>query len=87
MASVADAILRGDTDKTLLASGEAYLRAAMDAIADGNHERLAVIPFNAGFQWVIAPPPEKKAPTAVRADDAPTLQRPPDAPTLQKPPQ
>jgi hypothetical protein len=87
LASVADAILRGDTDKTFVASGEAYLGASMDAIAEGNHERLAVIHFDSGFQWVIAPPPETQTQKAERPEGAPTLERPPDAPTLQKPPQ
>jgi len=87
LASVADAILRGDIDKTLAASGAAYLRAALAAIAAGSRQQLAVIHFQTGFEWIIAPPRENKPPEKTgRPEGAPTLERPPDAPTLQKPP-
>jgi len=90
MAAVADSILRGDLDKTFLASGLSYLRAALDAIAQGNREQLAVINFETGFGWVIAPPkppkpPAEKTEKEDEGEQRPSLQRPPDAPTLQKP--
>jgi hypothetical protein len=87
LASVADAILRGDTDKGMAASGAAYLRAALNAIADGNREQLALIHFDTGFEWIIAPPPDTRPQKTNRPDDAPSLERPPGAPSLLKPPQ
>ncbi len=87
MAAVADSILRGDLDKILLAAGLPYLRAALDVIAQGNRKQLAVINFESGFEWVIAPPKEPKPPAEKMAngEQAPSLERPADAPTLQKP--
>jgi hypothetical protein len=90
MAAVADSILRGDLDKTFLASGLPYLRAALEAIAQGNREQLAVINFETGFEWIIAPPkapkpPAEKAEKEDQGEQRPSLQRPADAPTLQKP--
>jgi hypothetical protein len=90
MAAVADSILRGDLDKTFLASGLPYLRAALEAIAQGNREQLAVINFETGFEWIIAPPkppkpPAEKAEKEDEGEQRPSLQRPADAPTLQKP--
>ncbi|MGC1687575.1 MAG: hypothetical protein WA734_18255 [Candidatus Acidiferrales bacterium] len=87
MAAVADSILRGDLDKIFVAAGEPYMRAALDAIAQGNHQQLAVISFENGFAWVIAPPKPLKPPAekSDQDDQRPSLQRPADAPTLQKP--
>ncbi|MFZ0036611.1 MAG: hypothetical protein WAK91_04260 [Candidatus Acidiferrales bacterium] len=87
MAAVADSILRGDLDKILVAAGEPYLRAAIDAIAQGNHEQIGVINFETGFEWIVAPPKEPKPPAdkADQGDKPPSLERPADAPTLLKP--
>jgi len=87
MAGVVDSILRGDLEKSFVASGVPYFKAATDAIAPGSRKQIAVLGLESGFSWVVAPPREAKPRTENAADGqaAPTSQRPADAPTLQKP--
>jgi hypothetical protein len=85
MGWVADSILHGEIDKRTSDSGLPYMRAALNALAEGRRMQLAVIRPDTGFAWVLAPQPEPKLPgeEKVRPADAPTLERPADAPTLQ----
>lgn len=79
MASVADRLLQGQSNKASLADATQFLRAALDAIAPpGARETMASISEEDGFSWILAPPTEPKSPV-VHSD------RPADAPTLLPP--
>ncbi|MFZ0736700.1 MAG: hypothetical protein WCA98_07270 [Candidatus Acidiferrales bacterium] len=88
MGSVAGSIVHGEINKQTSDIGIPFMRAALDAIAAGNREQLAVIHPETGFQWILAPPPEPKMPgeKEEKTEAAPSLERPAGAPTLQKPP-
>jgi hypothetical protein len=78
MSEVADRFLAGDSSKILAADATQYLRAALDAIAPPKaRETVATIGIEAGFKWVLAPPPEPKKPGQQN--------RPSGAPSLIKP--
>jgi hypothetical protein len=79
MAEVAGHLLAGDSGKVLPADATQFLRAALDAIAPPNtRETMAIISEEAGFSWILAPPPEQPLPGVRPA-------RPPDAPSLLHP--
>jgi hypothetical protein len=80
MREVADRLLAGESGKILAADATQFLRAAFAAIAPpSQHEAMAVISEEKGFDWILAPPPEPKKPGQEK-------QREPGAPTLMKPP-
>lgn len=78
-AEAAEALLNGQSGKVLAASATPFLQAALPAIAPP-HARytLAIIRLAAGFDYIVAPPPEPKKPGEQK-------QRPPGAPSLIKP--
>jgi len=79
MAQVAAQLLQGDTTKMSVADATQFLRAALDALSPhGARQTLAIIRREAGFDWILPPPPEP-----VRPELQPD--RPPGAPTLRKP--
>jgi hypothetical protein len=79
MGEVARRMLEGDSAKILSADAIQFLRAAMAAIAPPNaRQTMAIIGFETGFDWILAPPPEPKRPGKEK-------ERPPGAPTLLKP--
>ena len=85
MAQVADAFLRGESNKVLVGDATQFLRAALDAIVPPNaRETMAVVAEQTGFAWILPPPPPPKAPATQTQYQAP---RPPGAPSLFHPPQ
>jgi hypothetical protein len=79
LTDVASRILQGQSPKILGVDAIQFLRAALDAIAPPNaRETMAVIREEEGFQWILPPPAEPKAPKA----SGPQPDRPPDAPSL-----
>lgn len=80
MAEVARRLLQGESVKILSADAVQFLRAALAAIAPPNaRQTMAIIGFETGFDWILAPPPEPKRPSKEK-------ERPPGAPTLLQPP-
>jgi hypothetical protein len=80
MAEAARRLLDGDSAKIQSADAVPFLRAAVAAISPPNaRQTMAVIRFEAGFEWILAPAPEPKRPGQEK-------ERPPGAPTLLKPP-
>jgi hypothetical protein len=80
MATLANRLLEGESNKISAADATQFLRAALDAIAPPNaRETMASITEDNGFTWILAPPPEPKAATSLN-------ERPADAPTLTGPP-
>jgi hypothetical protein len=78
MADIASRFLAGDSNKIPLGDATQFLGATLDTIKPANaRETVAIIRQDSGFQWILAPPPEPKKPSA-----AVQAQRPADAPTL-----
>jgi len=79
MGEVARRLLEGESAKVLSTDAVQFLRAALGAVAPPNaRETLAIIGFETGFDWILAPPSEPKRPGKEK-------ERPPGAPTLLKP--
>ncbi len=77
MADTANKFLTGDSMKIMPADATQFLRAALNAITPGNvPETVAIIRPESGFDWILAPPPEPKAPKGTRPPGAPTLANP-----------
>jgi hypothetical protein len=82
MASVARAIVNGETNKVKNSEAAQFFRAALDATSPANAQQsiAMMIEQEAGFKWVVAPPVEPQAPAA-------QTNRPPGAPSLRHPSQ
>jgi hypothetical protein len=79
MGEVARRLLEGESAKVLSTDAVQFLRAAMGAVAPPNaRQTMAIIGFETGFDWILAPPPEPKRPGKEK-------ERPPGAPSLLKP--
>jgi hypothetical protein len=92
MSASCDALLSTTINRENSDSAMACLRNAMDLLAKGAKEELAVITPGSGMnqggiKWIIAPPADARPkPTGPRDENAPSLQRPPSAaPSLKKP--
>jgi hypothetical protein len=80
MGEVARRLLEGESAKILSADAIQFLRGAMAAVAPPNaRQTMAIIGFETGFDWILAPPPEPKQPGKEK-------ERSPGAPSLLKPP-
>jgi hypothetical protein len=80
MATVAEGLLNGESQKLLAADAVPFLRSCLSALTpQGARQTMALVNKEAGFAWVMAPPPEPTKPGQQK-------QRPPGAPTLIKPP-
>jgi hypothetical protein len=78
---VAEFILRGELHKVSAADAIQFLRAALATISPSNsRQTMAAVGTQAGFQWILPPPPEQKRPGQKKQE------RPEGAPTLAKPP-
>jgi hypothetical protein len=78
---VAEFILRGELHKVPAADAIQFLRAALATISPPNsRQTMAAVGTQAGFQWILPPPPEQKKPGQKKQE------RPEGAPTLAKPP-
>jgi hypothetical protein len=81
MAEVATYLLDGESNKILATDGIQFLRAAMDAISPPKaRQTMAVVRSEAGFSWVLQPPPEVPSPyqqLKPREPGAPSLANPP----------
>jgi hypothetical protein len=76
MGAVASRLLNGESKKILSVDAVQFLRAALAATTPPNcRETLAIIREESGFEWILAPPAEPKAPSTLpdRPADAPTL--------------
>ena len=80
MADTAGKFLSGDSTKIPAADATQFLRAALAAITPANaRQTLAVIREQTGFEYILAPPSEPKAPRTSQPN------RPPNAPSLAHP--
>jgi hypothetical protein len=71
-------VLGGQSEKSMAASDVAFLKAGLKAVTEPTAKlSMALVDFDRGFQWVIAPP---EAPPPPPKDETP---REPDAPTLR----
>jgi hypothetical protein len=76
MAEVAGRFLQGESNKVLAVDATQFLRAILSAIAPRNaRETMCSIREDTGLEWILAPPPEPKAPGS-------GPERPPGAPSL-----
>jgi hypothetical protein len=76
MAEVAGRFLQGESNKVLAVDATQILRAILSAIAPRNaRETMCSIREDTGLEWILAPPPEPKAPGS-------GPERPPGAPSL-----
>ena len=95
MADTASKFLSGDSNKIAAADATQFLRAALAAITPPNaRQSMAEIREQTGFEYILAPPAEPKAPRVSqpnRPADSPSLAHPAgndsgDAPSLAHPP-
>jgi hypothetical protein len=94
MADTANKFLSGDSMKILPGDATQFLRAALAAITPASEpQTMAIIKQENGFDWILAPSPEPKAPKNQEnhTPDAPSLAHPPSddsepAPSLAHPP-
>ncbi|HXA56146.1 MAG TPA: hypothetical protein VNU84_01835 [Candidatus Acidoferrum sp.] len=95
MADTANKFLSGDSTKIAAGDATQFLRAALASITPPNaRQTMAVIREQTGFEYILAPPAEPKAPRMSqpnRPADAPSLAHPSgdgasDAPSLAHPP-
>jgi hypothetical protein len=71
-------VLGGQSEKSIYANDVTFLKAGLKAVTDpGAKLSMAVVDFDRGFQWVVAP---QEAPPPPPKDNSP---REPDAPTLR----
>jgi hypothetical protein len=76
MAEVASRFLEGESNKVLAVDATQFLRAILSVIAPPNaRETMCSIRQETGLEWILAPPPEPKAPGS-------RPERPPGAPSL-----
>jgi hypothetical protein len=93
MADTANKFLSGDSMKILPGDATQFLRAALAALTPASEpQTMAIIKQENGFDWILAPPPEPKAPKNQEnhTPDAPSLAHPPSddsepAPSLAHP--
>ncbi|MFZ3218346.1 MAG: hypothetical protein WA192_20035 [Candidatus Acidiferrales bacterium] len=78
MREVADRFLNGESNKAPAADATQFLRAALDVLTPPSaRQTMAVIHFDAGFEWILRPPLEpRKYKTPAQQE------RPADAPSL-----
>jgi hypothetical protein len=80
MWEVGNMILQGQIGKVKAIDAIQYLRAALAATTPPNsRQTMATIGIQSGFEWVLAPPAEKRKPAQKkeREEGAPTLMKPP----------
>lgn len=86
MADTANKFLAGDSMKILPGDATQFLRAALGAITPPNvPQTMAIIKQETGFDWILAPPPEPKAPQGSRPSGAPSLAHPESGDSNQAP--
>ena len=86
MADTANKFLTGDSMKVMPGDATQFLRAALGAITPPNVPRtMAIIKQETGFEWILPPPPEPKAPKNSRPSGAPSLAHPESSDSDQVP--
>lgn len=79
MMEVADAVLRGESNKVPAVDAIQFLRAMLDVVTPAKaRQTMASIGFETGFQWILQPPTEQAKPGEQK-------QREPGAPSLLAP--
>lgn len=77
MADTANKFLAGDSMKIMPGDATQFLRAVLGAITPPNiPQTMAIIKQETGFEWILAPPPEPKAPKSPRSAGVPSLAHP-----------